>query len=339
MSDKLDIEAVKRAVEGRSMALLADKFTIRQNEELYKTMYPTGFKELDKVLGGGLPAGLHCIGAISSLGKSSFAMQIVENTAKAGMPCIVFSLEMKAIDLTAKAISRQTFLDSAENEHYARTNTELTSKKFNENVSDPEWDIIKGAAAKVAEYSKKITIVECGANPYTVDQIGLFVQNYIQVYKEKPLVVVDYLQILDAPDPLKSAGDKQVADYNLKRLKILSDYFELPIIIISSFNRENYDMDVNFKAFKDSGNIEYSCDTVLGLQLRGINETGFNAEKAKAEFPRQLELKVLKQRYGEIGKRISYVFYTKYNLFEEGDFIRTSVLDSPFDNKKARKSF
>ncbi len=338
MSDKLNIETVKKAVESRSMSLIADKFTIRNNKELYKTMYPTGFNDLDKVLGGGLPAGLHCLGAISSLGKSSFVMQIVENTAKAGMPCIVFSLEMKAVDLTAKAISRQTYLDSADNEHLAKTNTELTSKAFNENVSDLEWNAIKAAAEKVADYSKNITVVECGANPYTVDQIGLFVQEYVQVYKEKPLVVVDYLQILDAPDALKSAGDKQVADYNLKRLKILSDYFELPIIIISSFNRENYDMDVNFKAFKDSGNIEYSCDTVLGLQLRGIKEDNFDSEKAKAEFPRKLELKVLKQRYGEIGIRIAYNFYTRYNYFEEGEFISVPAKDLPFKNKP-RKSF
>lgn len=46
-------------------------------------------------------------------------------------------------------------------------------------------------------------------------------QDYIQAFGVKPVVVVDYLQILDPPRTLKSASDKQVADYNLKRLKVL----------------------------------------------------------------------------------------------------------------------
>lgn len=43
---------------------------LQNNDAIFDEIrYPTGFSELDKALSGGLVAGLHCIGAISSLGK------------------------------------------------------------------------------------------------------------------------------------------------------------------------------------------------------------------------------------------------------------------------------
>lgn len=244
-------------------------------------------------------------------------MQIANNVAKNRIPVIIFSLEMKAIDITAKAISRQTYIDTPDRPNLAKSSDMLLTESIASKFSDKELNVIKNATDVVAKIGENITIVECGAEPYSVEKIGQYVQDYIKVYNKYPFIIVDYLQILDAPDKLKSASDKQVADYNLKRLKVLSDFFNLPIIIISSFNRENYDTEVSFKSFKDSGNIEYSCDTVIGLQLKDVGTKGFNAEAAKSASPRNLELRLLKQRYGKTGEKIDFKFYAKYNYFEE----------------------
>ena len=87
--------------------------------------------------------------------------------------------------------------------------------------------------------------------------------------------------------------------------------------MISSFNRENYDNEVSLKSYKDSGNIEYSSDTLIGLQLQGVGTPDFDANEAKAASVRRVELVVLKQRYGRSGYKIGFDFYTRHNYFEE----------------------
>jgi replicative DNA helicase len=330
-SDEQMIALFKETSANQKMSVIASQFIIKYNTSLYKKKYPTGFAKLDNALNGGLAAGLHCIGAISSLGKSTFAMQIADHVAQTGNPVIIFSLEMQVIDLTAKAVSRQTFIDTPNDPHLAKSSDMLRTESIASKFSDQEWDVISSAAEKIAETGENITLVGCGAEPYSVEKIYRYVETYIDVYDKNPFIVVDYLQILDPPEKLKSASDKQIADYNLKRLKVLSDYYDLPIIIISSFNRENYDAEVSFRSFKDSGNIEYSCDTVIGLQLKGTGTSGFNVDVAKKKYPRDVELKILKQRYGQVGQKIEYKFYTIYNFF--GERI-DGVIRHDYDNKE-----
>ena len=45
----------------------------------------------------------------------------------------------------------------------------------------------------------------------------------------------------------------------------------MPIVGISSFNRENYTAPVNLSSFKESGSIEYSSDVLIGLQYDGMD--------------------------------------------------------------------
>ena len=54
----------------------------------------TGFKGLDRLLNGLHPSDLMILAARPAVGKTSFAMNIVENVAMQGYSCAVFSLEM-----------------------------------------------------------------------------------------------------------------------------------------------------------------------------------------------------------------------------------------------------
>ena len=79
----------------------------KADDAVFEACRPTGYAELDRCLGGGLTAGLHCLGAVPSLGKSTYVMQMAEQMAAEGTHVIVISLEMKPVDLAAKAVSRQ----------------------------------------------------------------------------------------------------------------------------------------------------------------------------------------------------------------------------------------
>lgn len=90
------------------------------------------------------------------------------------------------------------------------------------------------------------------------------------------------------------------------------------MIAISSFNRENYNAEASMAAFKESGGIDYSADVLLGLQARGAGSRTFNIEEEKRKDPRELELKVLKNRSAALGNPIPLRYYPAFSCFEEG---------------------
>ena len=70
-------------------------------------------------------------------------------------------------------------------------------------------------------------------------------------------------------------------------------------------------------SYKESGAIEYSSDVLLGLQLVGAGKKDFDVNAEKQKNPRQIELKVLKNRNGASGDSIMYSYYPMFNYFKE----------------------
>ncbi len=112
-------DAVKSAKTGfweadqaRRMSETAKLFTPETCTPLLKKRYPTGFARLDLALGGGLTEGVLYLGAIASLGKSTFVLQMADHMAAQGIPVVYVSMEMGGDYLTAKLVSMHTFLGS-----------------------------------------------------------------------------------------------------------------------------------------------------------------------------------------------------------------------------------
>ena len=308
-----------------------DDFNTMIRDNVSTSYVPTGFSALDKALDGGLFEGLYTVGAVSSLGKTTFCLQIADNIAKAGNDVIIFSLEMSKYELMAKSISRETSLRT-NIEPYKKTTRQIMNYKEYAKYSEKEIELIKEATNAYKEFSKHIYINEGMGN------IGaLQVKNFVETlykYKNKehaglykPVVLIDYLQIL-APYSDKLT-DKQSVDKNILELKRLSRDYKIPIILISSLNRASYDKqgfikDISMADFKESGAIEYSSDVLMGLQLKiddpktGISVPDFN--KKKSEPIRDMELLILKNRNGGIGKRLNYSYSTKFNQYREIDY-------------------
>ena len=137
-----------------------------------------------------------------------------------------------------------------------------------------------------------------------------------EITGKKPVVIVDYLQML-APYSERMT-DKMNTDRNITELKRISRDYKIPLIVISSLNRGSYSKKISEDAFKESGAIEYTADILIGLQFEGQDNTqDFDLTKAKSEEPRKIELVILKNRSGEIGKKVCYSYYPMFNLFEE----------------------
>ena len=280
---------------------------------------PTGFNKLDNVLDGGLYEGLYIVGAISSLGKTTLINQIADQIAQSGKDVLIFSLEMARAEIMAKSISRHTLqsvLTSGGSINNAKTSRGITTGTRYPSYSAEEIKLINDAITAYSEYADHIYISE-GIGNIGAEQIRETVKEHILYTGNTPIVIIDYLQIL-APYSERST-DKQNTDKAVMELKRISRDYKTPVIGISSFNRANYKEAVTMEAFKESGAIEYSSDVLIGLQLKGAGESGFNVTDAKAKNPREIELVILKNRNGRTGDKIPFSFYPLFNYFAESE--------------------
>jgi replicative DNA helicase len=314
-------EAIRMAQEAEYMqtSVLShvDEFVNGIAESVNTPYIPTKFKILDTVLDGGLYEGLYFIGAISSLGKTTFAMQMCDQIADSGHDVLIFSLEMARAELMAKSISRLTFLDviqSGGDTRNAKTARGITTGSRYAKYSQTEKDLIQRSITAYKRFAGNIFIHQ-GIGDIGTEQVRATVEKHISITGRKPVILIDYLQIL-APADVR-ATDKQNTDKAVIELKRISRDFKIPVIGISSFNRENYAYPVSMQSFKESGAIEYSSDVLIGLQLHGTGTKNFDATKEKAKNPRDIELVILKNRNGTTGKKIQYNYHPMFNYFHE----------------------
>ena len=287
------------------------------NDSVNTPCIPTGYNKLDDILEGGLYEGLYIIGAISSLGKTTLITQIADQIAEAGNDVLIFSLEMARAELMAKSISRLTLLNVLQNggnTRDAKTARGITAGKRYKDYSQKEIDLIKLSIDTYGKYAQHIFINE-GVGDIGTARIKQEVENHIKYTGNKPVVIIDYLQIL-APYSDRM-NDKQNTDKAVMELKRISRDHKIPVIGISSFNRSNYKEAVTMLAFKESGAIEYSSDVLIGLQLKGAGTKDFNEGEQKEKNPRDIELVILKNRNGKTGKKVNYEYYPQFNYFEE----------------------
>jgi len=312
-------EAERREYLETSAAGRIGDFLSGINENADTPCISTGFDKLDITLDGGLYEGLYIIGAISSLGKTTLALQMADNIAESGRDVLIFSLEMARAELMAKSISRLTLTHCLENNippNFAKTNRGITSGRRYDFYTEKDFEVMADAVAAYEAYAQHIFISQ-GVGDIGTAEIRATIEKHKRITGNMPVVVIDYLQII-APYNDR-ATDKQNTDKAVLELKRMSRDYKTPVIGISSFNRANYGEAVNMTAFKESGAIEYSSDVLLGLQLAGAGANGFNVDIEKAKEPREIEIKILKSRNGPTGGTVKLDYYPKYNYFKENE--------------------
>ena len=274
----------------------------------------TGFERLDE-MSGGLYPGLYVIAATSSLGKTTFSHQIADNLAIAGNEVLFFSMEQSRLELVTKSIARITA-----QEYIIKAVTSLSVRKgyFPDNV--------KAAISKYKSgVADRLSIIEGNFN-CNISFIGEYVRKYIKKNQCKPIIVIDYLQILQPAEDNKHMTTKETVDSTVTELKRISREHDITVFIISSVNRANYLTPIDFESLKESGGIEYTADVIWGLQLQCLNEPLFSEankikekrlriRQEKAAEPRKIELLCLKNRYGVANYSCGFDYYPKYDLF------------------------
>lgn len=289
----------------------------------------TGFKNFDEQTGG-LYAGLYVIAAGSSIGKTTFCIQLADQLATAGNDVLFFSMEQSRLEIVSKSLARRT---AQENIATAASSLQIRQWHFKRNDPDcKEERVLNAAEAYKKDIGERLSIIE-GNFDCNCSLIGDKIRNYVKRTGTKPVIFVDYLQILQ-PEQDKNGRTqttKETIDNVITELKRISRELKLTVIVISSINRAAYYTDFSMESLKESGNVEFTADCIFGLQLQCMNDKIFNSpptadlgkkkkiiEAAKAESPRKLELKCVKNRYGIATFKLYYDYYPSHDLFTEG---------------------
>ncbi len=331
-------ERMQDYMEQHSASSAVDAFIKRRDTE--NDTIPTGFSLMDEFLDGGFHPGLYFLGAVSSIGKTTWALQVAENVVSHGRDVLFFSLEQSKEDLVSKSLSRRTYeksLKKYKNGKLGKFNISIMRRETWQKWSQEEWDTFLTCAEEFKQTQKNLIFIEA-VGDYGIDEITEDVETHIAITGRKPLVIIDYLQIMKPYD--ERMADKQNVDRTTSALKRLSRDQNLTILAISSFNRESYWQQVSLTSFKESGSVEYSSDVLLALSPADMKEASSDAEKkanretvskTKVAEVRQVELHVLKNRNGRITSeknKLLFEYTAKFNHFKEKGYSYLSNFDN-----------
>lgn len=292
----------------------------------------TGFPLLNKVMDGGLYEGLYILGAAPGVGKSAIALQIADHVAGSGTHVLYFALEMTRKQLMARSISRLTYTlardgDQADKVTYLGKGTReiMIGSKWEERTKYNQGDQnehIRKAIRAYEEPARYVHIHE-GRNIGTKEIVEI-TENRIKRTGQKPLLIVDYLQIIKPEDT--KAEIRANTDSAVIALKNLSTKYGLAILLISSMNRPSYKSTTGMEGYKESSGIEFNCDVALALQYKKAGQEGYNQEDEQNKDVRELVLRVSKNREGQSGVKICMDYMPKYNYMCESknqDYMRS----------------
>ena len=273
------------------------KGAIDRIEELYNTGgditgLTTGFIDLDRMTSGLQPSDLVIVAGRPSMGKTSFAMNLVENAALASdRPLMVFSMEMPAEQLVIRMLSSLGRIDQSR----VRTGK----------LEQDDWPKLASATEKL-----KGTQVFIDDTPaLTPTELRSRVRKLVREQGDLGMIMVDYLQLMR----VAGSGEGRTAEISeiSRSLKAIAKEFKVPVVALSQLNR-SLEQRPNKRPvnsdLRESGAIEQDADVIMFIYRDEVyNED--SPDKGVAEII------IGKQRNGPIGScRLS--FQGQFTRFE-----------------------
>ena len=241
---------------------------------------PTGYRDLDNILGGGmLSSGMYILAGRPGMGKTTLALNIACRVAQNIGPVLFVSLEMDHEQLTAKLTALETGIASSrllmkrlEDEEYART-----------------------AAAMERQASVPLYVNERPSE--TVASI----EGLARQIPGLRLIIIDYLGKISPGDRGARVSRYEYTTEISGDLKTMARRFKIPVLVLCQLNRkseERSDKRPDLADLRDTGAIEQDADGVILL----YRENYYEASKEKNPYqPDYTEVIVAKNRHARVG--------------------------------------
>jgi replicative DNA helicase len=241
---------------------------------------PTGLSQLDALLGGFQSSDLVVLAARPSVGKTSLALNIAQHAAvRERRKVAVFSLEMSREQLALRLLSAESGINPRplQTGFVDETDWSKIAQVMNDMATAPMW-IDDSPALSVMELRTKARRLE--AEQHGID-----------------LIVVDYLQLMQASAPSREPNRVQEVSEISRGLKQLARELTVPVLALSQLSRgveQRGSAEPRLSDLRESGSIEQDADVVIFLYRDGEQNPDSEVELLKA--------KVAKHRNGPIGE-------------------------------------
>lgn len=264
------------------------------------TGLPTGFEDLDNLTSGLHGSDFIILAARPSMGKTAFALNVVQNVAiraakkVGGAPKTVafFSLEMSKEQLVQRMLCAEANIDSQR-------------LRIGE-LRDEDWAMLINTADTLSS-----------ANIYIDDTAGITAMDMrsrarrLKAEHGLDLIVVDYLQLMQGSGKKNNNGDRQQEVSEISRsLKALARELDVPVIALSQLSRSVEARQVKrpmLSDLRESGSLEQDADIVAFL----YREDYYNPETENKNIT---ELVIAKHRNGPVDT-VNLFFHKQYTKF------------------------
>ncbi len=273
------------------LTLAVDRIDTLFQQDSHITGVPTGFSDLDEMTAGMQPSDLIIVAGRPSMGKTTFAMNIVENAAiQSKTPVAVFSMEMPGEQLAMRMLSSLGRID----QHKIRTGK----------LEDDDWPRLTSAVSILAEA------------PLFIDDTPALSPTEVRARARRlkrehglGMIVLDYLQLMQ----VAGGGENRASEISeiSRSLKALAKELSVPVIALSQLNRgleQRTDKRPIMSDLRESGAIEQDADVIMFIYRDEVYNDE-SPDKGSAEII------IGKQRNGPIGMR-RLTFRGQFTRFE-----------------------
>lgn len=246
---------------------------------------PTGFKEIDKNINGGVMADGKCLSIVAAptnMGKSILLANIAVNVAKQGKNVLVISLEMSE-------------------EVYA---SRIYSSLFNLPINSLAFMVDELTSAINNTDYGNIIIKEFPPATMTVAQIDSYISDLYKAGNKFDLICIDYLTLLSVPG---AENSNEAGRENTRKLRALTYKYNIPIWTACQINREGMgEKTAELRHIAESIAIAAEADLIISLN-----------QQAEDKELNIMRLTFLKSRLGPNGFTINLFFNQPYLRFED----------------------
>lgn len=277
-----ELEAIEAQDTARELATSGDTllayYRHRERVDAGSGGYvPTGYRSLDRLLGGGLlNSGFYILAARPGMGKTTFGLAVADQVAKQNGPVLFVSLEMDEEQLAAKRLARAAGI--------------AYDALMMGNLGDEE-------RARAAEWSSKVSQIPVYTNRKpraTVDDIA----NMARKVKGLKLLVVDYFGLIRTEERAKNRYEAMTEVSG--QLKTLARKLKVPLLCLAQINRENaqrQDKRPQLSDLRDTGALEQDADGVIFLHCNSY----YNQERPDPWEPDYMQIILAKNRNASTG--------------------------------------
>ncbi len=306
------------------------------------TALPTGFRELDDIIGGGFKQGeLILLGGAQGLGKTIWALQVARNIA-AYTPAIVVYLSyehdeehmmcrllaMESIDPTVDGLQRGLRLRDLNRAIVAYRQKNPKAGFFDVLRSLPQ---ASQCFEKMQLYLNKLYLLKASPQKTTLPVVQAMVQHLQQQHQGVPmLLVVDYLQKI--PLPYLTENEAEKVTIVVEGLKNIALAHGISVLSIVAADREGLKAPrLHLRHLRGSSALDYECDIAIIMnqkwKILSKKHITFNIQQAE-KWKSWVVFSIEKNRSGRAEVDLEFELRSEYFCFNpHGGLVEQTLID------------